>query len=317
MPTIRRNISFSGVGIHSGEKVNMVIKPLGKKHEILFKRTDIPDEQQNLVTARYGNVCDTSMRNTTIGKRDGTNVKTIEHLMAAFFMAGIDSALIEIDGPEVPIMDGSAAEFYSKISKAGKTNGFLKQIVVRKTIEVRADSILKKLPWWKRNWVRLVNFFTGRKFDGFVRISPSDNIAMNITATLDYPNKVIGRQSYSYSFVPGSGSVADFVENIARARTFGRYGEWEKLKEMGMARGANENNVIVVNDKGDGTMNELYWPDEFVRHKIIDLIGDMFLSEGMIIANIESYKGSHALNTILLKKLFRNPNNYDIIYMQR
>ena len=233
MPTIRRIIKFSGVGIHSGDNVEMTLKPLGKKHEILFKRTDIPDDQQNTVTARCGSVCDTSMRNTTIGKRDGTNIKTIEHLMAALFMAGIDSVLIEINGPEVHIMDGSAREFYDKISKAGKTNGFLKQIVVRKTIEVRADSILKKMPWWKRIWVRFTNLFTGRRFDGFVRISPSDDIAMHIKATLDYPNKIIGRQTYCYDFVPGSGSVADFVENIARARTFGRYDEWEKLKKNG------------------------------------------------------------------------------------
>ena len=313
MTTIRRVIKMSGVGIHSGKPVNMTIRPMAKKREILFKRVDIPEDEQNLISAKYGNVCDTSMRNTTIGKKMGANVKTVEHLMAAFFMAGIDSALVEIDNDEVPIMDGSAIEFYNKISHAGKTNGTLKRIVVRKTIEVDAKSALKKLPRLKRWWVLFTSFLVGRKWDGFVRISPSENIAMNITATLNYKDKIIGRQTYSYSFVPGSGAVQNFVDNIARARTFGKYSEWEKLKEMGMARGANEKNVIAVNDKGDGTLNELYWPDEFVRHKIIDIIGDMFLSGGFIIANIESYKGSHALNSLLLKKLFKNPNNYDII----
>ena len=100
---------------------------------------------------------------------------------------------------------------------------------------------------------------------------------------------------------------------MARARTFGKYSEWEYLKKHGMGRGANENNVIVLNDAGDGTLNKTFWPDEFVRHKIIDAIGDMFTSNGFIVGNLESYKGSHAMNNMLIKKLFSNPDNYDII----
>ena len=105
----------------------------------------------------------------------------------------------------------------------------------------------------------------------------------------------------------------DFVKNFARARTFGKYSEWEYLKKRGMGRGANENNVIALNDAGDGTLNSLIWPDEFVRHKIIDAIGDMFTSGGIICGALESYKGSHAMNNLVLKKLFSNPDNYDII----
>ena len=154
---------------------------------------------------------------------------------------------------------------------------------------------------------------SGRRDDGFVKLSPSDNGKMNIYATLVYKEKIIGRQSFSYSFDNTKKSVDDFVENVARARTFGKFSEWEYLKSHGMARGASEKNVIALNDNGDGTLNKTFWPDEFVRHKIIDLIGDMATSGGIIIGNIESYKGSHALNNILLKKLFSNPDNYDII----
>ena len=125
--------------------------------------------------------------------------------------------------------------------------------------------------------------------------------------------KIIGKQSFEYSFNGTKKSIDDFIKNIARARTCGKYSEWEYLKARGMGRGADETNVIALNDAGDGTINELNWPDEFVRHKIIDAIGDMFTAGGMICGKLESYKGSHALNNIVLKKLFSDPSNYDIV----
>jgi UDP-3-O-[3-hydroxymyristoyl] N-acetylglucosamine deacetylase len=130
---------------------------------------------------------------------------------------------------------------------------------------------------------------------------------------LVYPEKIIGKQSFSYSFDETEKSVDVFIKDVARARTFGKYSEWEYLKKRGMGRGANESNVIALNDAGDGTINDLIWPDEFVRHKIIDVIGDLFTSGGMICADVESYKGSHAMNNLVLRKLFSNPENYDII----
>ncbi len=128
-----------------------------------------------------------------------------------------------------------------------------------------------------------------------------------------YPEKIIGAQTYEYSFFAKKKSYNEFVKNIARARTFGKFSEWEYLKKHGMGRGANENNVIALNDTGDGTLNKLNWSDEFVRHKIIDAIGDMFTSGGFVVGNLESYKGSHALNNLVLKKLFSDSDNYDII----
>ena len=158
-----------------------------------------------------------------------------------------------------------------------------------------------------------MNKISGRKPDGFVSLCPNDGKSLDVKATLVYKEKIIGEQSFEYSFNGTKKSIDDFVKNIARARTFGKYSEWEYLKARGMGRGADETNVIALNDEGDGTINQLNWPDEFVRHKIIDAIGDMYTSGGMVCGKLESYKGSHALNNIVLKKLFSNPENYDIV----
>lgn len=310
MSTLAKKIKITGVGIHSGLPVNMVVKPSGKPG-IFFHRTDILGSE--LIPALAENVGETKMRNTTIGRTDGAHVQTIEHLMAALFLAGIDSAIIDIDGPETPILDGSASEFLAKFigNTDGKTQ--MKKIVVRRPVTVYAREVLRTLPAIVRFKLWVMNKIAGRKTDGFVKLSPNDGTSLNIVATLVYPERVIGRQTFSYSFNGTKKSVNDFVKNIARARTFGKYSEWEYLKAHGMARGASEKNVIALNDAGDGTLNPVIWPDEFVRHKIIDAIGDMFTSGGFVIGDLESYKGSHALNNLVLKKLFSDPENYDIV----
>ena len=309
MPTIKKSVEFVGRGIHSGLPVNMVVKP-SNMHGIFFKRVDLGDD---LIPALFNNVCDTKMRNTTIGQNDGANIKTIEHLMAALFITGVDSVIIEIDGPETPILDGSAVEFYKHIIAAGITEGKMQKIIVRKPVTVRARDVLRKLPIFTQIKIFFMNLLSGRRSNGFVKLSPSDNNSLNINATLVYPEKIIGHQSFSYSYNGTDETVQNFVKNIARARTFGKYSEWEYLKKHDMARGADETNVIALNDTGDGTLNKLFWPDEFVRHKIIDAIGDMFTSGGFIVGNLESYKGSHAMNNIVLKKLFSDETNYDIV----
>lgn len=310
MPTLKKQVKIKGKGIHSGLPVTMVIKP-SKKHGIFFRRVDLKDSP--LLAALYSNVGETKMRNTTIGDINFAHVQTVEHLMAALFMAGIDSAIIEIDGKETPILDGSALQFYDAFVKAGITSGKIKKIVVRKPIIATASELRKnlgiftRLKWW------LINTLAGRKSNGYVKLEPNDKNALEITATLIYPEKIIGSQTYTYVFSNNKKSVSDFVNNIARARTFGKYSEWEYLKKRGMGRGADETNVIALNDKGDGTLNETIWPDEFVRHKIIDAIGDMYTSGGFVIGKLESFKGSHALNNLVLKKLFSDKDNYDII----
>ncbi len=309
MPTLKKQVQISGHGIHSGLPVNMVIKP-SKKYGIYFRRTDIAGS--DLIAARYDNVGETKMRNTTIGDMAGAHVQTIEHLMAALFLSGIDSAIIEIDGPETPILDGSAAQFFDAFSAAGTTDGKMRRVVVRRAVAAHANEILRTLPRIARVKLWFFNKISGRKSDGYVKLEPGDG-ALDITATLVYPEKIIGAQTYSYHFDGTKKSVQNFVKNIARARTFGKYSEWEYLKAHGMGRGADETNVIALNDSGDGTLNPVIWPDEFVRHKITDAIGDMFTSGGWVVGKLTSYKGSHALNNLVLKKLFSDSGNYDII----
>ena len=312
MRTLKDNVLCSGVGIHSGEPVNMIIRPFDKPG-IFFRRVDLDDK--NLIPATYDNVSDTKMRNTTIGNLKGAHVKTIEHLMAALFVAGVDSALVDVDGAEVPIMNGSASLFYRRIMEAGITKGAgHKKIVVKKTVVATARGMLRALPFLERlKGFILGLFYRRRGLDGYVKLSPTKDKALNIKATLVYTEPIIGKQSFVYSFDNTKWSAENFIRNIASARTFGKYAEWGYLKAHGMARGADEKNVIVLDYGGEKTLNRIYWPDEFVRHKIIDAIGDMFTSGGFIVADLESYKGSHALNNAVLKKLFSNPDNYDII----
>ena len=290
--------------------MNIVVKP-GEGRGIFFKRVDMPET--DLIPATYDNVGETKMRNTTVGRVNAEHVQTVEHLMAALFIAGIDSAIIEIDGPETPILDGSAAQFIDAFKNAGVTRGKMRRVVVKQPVVAYAREMLRELPLFVRFKIWLFNTIAGRKSNGFVKLSPNDGKSLNVHATLIYPEKIIGNQSCSYLYDGSSDSIVDFVENFARARTFGKYSEWEYLKKRGMGRGANESNVIALNDAGDGTLNKTIWPDEFVRHKIIDAVGDMFTAGAFVCGNLESYKGSHALNNLVLKKLFSNPDNYDII----
>lgn len=303
-------IKFSGVGIHSGNTVNLVVKPT-KEKGVFFRRVDI--QNSDLIPATFDNVGEAKLRNTTIGNPNAEHVQTIEHLMAALFIAGIDGAIVEIDGAETPILDGSAAQFIEKFFGAGIKPNKMKKIVVKKEVVAKANEITRQLPIMVRVKLWIMNKLAGRKSDGFVKLSPNDGNSLNICATLIYPEKIIGKQSCAYSYDGTDDSVADFIQNFAQARTFGKYSEWEYLKKRGMGRGANENNVIALNDAGDGTINKTIWPDEFVRHKIIDAVGDMFTSGGMVCADLVSFKGSHAMNNLVLKKLFSNPQNYDII----
>ena len=311
MKTIKRVIKIAGHGIHSGEPVTMTLRP-SRRPGIFMRRTDLAGTEK--IAATFDNVGATHLRNTTIGNPVGAHVQTVEHLMAALFMAGIDSVVIDIDGPETPILDGSAREFYDAIAAAADGQSApMHQIVVRRPVVATATEIMRTLPKWTRIRIWVMNKLAGRRSDGYVKLCPGDAGKLTIGATLVYPEPIIGRQSYTYTYDGTKKSIATFVRDVARARTFGKYSEWEYLKRHGMGRGANEHNVIALNDAGDGTLNPVQWPDEFVRHKIIDAIGDMFTSGGFVCGTLESYKGSHALNNLVLKKLFSDPANYDII----
>lgn len=310
MATFKKKFEISGVGIHSGAPVKMVIKP-SKAKDIVFHRVDI--DKKFDIPATYDNVGETKMRNTTIGKMDSGYVQTIEHLMAALMMVGVDSAIIEIDGPETPILDGSAYDFMEKFLSIGVVGLSPKRIIVKREVIVKSAEAKKNIPMFEKLKFWIINKLAGRKTDGFVRLSPNGGHALNIIATLVYPEKIIGEQSFVYSFDGTKKSRDKFLRDVARARTFGKISEWEYLKKHGMGRGANEHNVIALNAAGDGVLNNLYWPDEFVRHKVIDALGDMFTAGGFVMGDLVSYKGSHALNNLVLRKLFSDPKNYEIV----
>lgn len=309
MTSITKKIKISGVGIHSGLPVNMVVLP-SKAPGIFFKRIDIKNSE--LIPATFDNVGDTMMRNTTIGNKNGAHVQTIEHFMAALFLLGIDSAIIEIDNFETPILDGSAYQFYKMLSAVVDGKGKMKKIMVKKPIIAYRNELAKNLPFWKRIKTIVLNHTIWRHGNGYVKLSPNES-GLLVDATLIYKDKIIGKQAFSCFLDGTKKSVDEFVKKIAKSRTFGKYSEWEWLKAHKMARGANEHNVIALNDNGDGTLNKLLYPDEFVRHKIIDAVGDMFTSGGFIYGHLESVKGSHALNNLILKKLFSDKDNYEII----
>ncbi|MCL2629088.1 MAG: UDP-3-O-acyl-N-acetylglucosamine deacetylase [Alphaproteobacteria bacterium] len=314
MASLKKTVKFSGVGIHSGAPVAVRILP-SKKPGIFFKRVD--QKGAPMIPAVWDRVSGAYKMNTTIrgaaacGFCEENYIETIEHLMAALFITGVTSAVIEINGPETPIMDGSAAEFIKLVKKLIVPGGRMRRIIVKRPVVAYRCDLVKRMPFWRRLTLRLHNWRLGRTEDGFVRLSPGKK-GMDIRMVMDYPDKIIGRQEFDYLFDGGKKSTEFFVKNISRSRTFGRISEWEYLKKRGMGRGANEKNVIVIDKTGEGTLNRLYFPDEFVRHKIVDLIGDFYLSGGMIVGKIESVKGSHGLNNEVLRLLFADPKNYEI-----
>lgn len=310
MATFKKKFEILGHGIHQGVPVKMVIKPR-KTRGIVFHRVDI--DKKFDIPAIYSNVGETKMRNTTIGEMSGAHVQTIEHLMAALMLVGVDSAIIEIDGCETPILDGSAYEFMKKFLEIGTVGPKLKRIIVKREVVVTSGEAKKNVPFLERAKFWILNKISGRKTSGYVKLMPNDGKSLNVMATLVYPEKIIGSQTFSYCFDETKKSQNVFMRDVARARTFGKISEWEYLKKHGMGRGANEHNVIALNAKGDGVLNKLCWADEFVRHKVIDALGDMFTSGGIIIGDLVSYKGSHALNNLVLRKLFSDPDNYEIV----
>ena len=218
MNTVTKNIEINGRGIHSGLPVKMVIKP-SDRPGIFFRRVDMAGT--GLVPALYNNVGETKMRNTTVGQINSAHVQTVEHLMAALFLCGVDSAIIEINDKETPILDGSAAEFYKLISGAVETKNKLKKIIVRKPVVAYANEVTRQLPLFVRLQIWIMNKLSGRKADGFVRLSPNDGNSLDVKATLVYREKIIGNQSFDYSYDGTKKSIDNFVKNIARARTFG------------------------------------------------------------------------------------------------
>tara|TARA_B100001063_G_scaffold22344_1_gene17026 strand:+ start:208 stop:1128 length:921 start_codon:yes stop_codon:yes gene_type:complete len=278
--TVKDLVNFSGVGLHSGKLVKVSIKPSKPNTGIIFKRVDLNDD--NLVIPNFSNVSNTSL-NTTISNESGVKVSTIEHLMGAFFGLGIDNALVEIDNEEVPILDGSAKEFIEKIKKVGfeESNAPIKIIKINKKVEFKEG-------------------------ERTISISPS-KISLDIDFELKYENPTIGNQKNKINV------YEDDLEDIFNSRTFCLYEDIEKIKKNGLAKGGSLDNAIVVKNNKILNENGLRNTSEFVNHKILDCIGDLYTCGYRMVASIICSQGGHYLTNKLLRKVFENKENFSII----
>ena len=281
--TLKNSVQFNGVGLHSGKIVNLSINPSEPDTGIVFKRVDLKDN--NLVYPSFLNVSNTSL-NTTISNDSGVKVSTIEHLMGALFSVGIDNALIEIDNEEVPILDGSAKEFVEKILATDfvVSNKPIKIIKINKKIE----------------------FKDGERY---ASMAPS-KLSLDIEFELKYKNEIIGNQKNKINV------YNDELEDVLNSRTFCLYEDIEAIKKVGLAKGGSIDNAIVV--KGTDILNKggLRNSKEFVNHKILDCIGDLFTSGYRIIGSIKCSQGGHYLTNQLLRKVFSDNSNFSIIEIQ-
>ena len=278
--TIKKNVSFNGVALHSGLDVNICIKPAEPNFGIVFKRVDF--KENNLVYPNFMNVTNTSL-NTTIENESGVKVSTIEHLMGALFGLGIDNALIEIDNEEVPILDGSAKEFIEKIISSG--------LVV-------SDSPIKIIKINKE-----IKFTDGERF---ISIEPS-TLCLDIDFELKYKNPIIGNQKNKVKV------FEDDLTDVYNSRTFCLFEDIELIKKNGLAKGGSLQNAIVVKDDEVLNPEGLRNDKEFVNHKILDCIGDLYTSGYRIIAKIKCSQGGHYLTNQLLRKVFENKDNFSIL----
>ncbi len=281
--TVKNNVNFSGVGLHCGQIVKVSIKPSEPNSGIVFKRTDL--KNNNIVLPNFSNVSNTSL-NTTISNEFGVTVSTIEHLMGALFGLGIDNALIEIDNEEVPILDGSAKEFIEKIISVGLqiSNAPIKIIKINKKIE----------------------FKDGKRL---ITIEPS-KLSLEIDFELKYANSVIGNQRNKINV------YEDDLNDVFNSRTFCLYEDIEMIKKKGLAKGGSLDNAIVVKEEKILNDNGLRNSKEFVNHKILDCIGDLYTSGYRMIASVKCSQGGHYLTNKLLRKVFENKDNFSIVEIQ-
>jgi UDP-3-O-[3-hydroxymyristoyl] N-acetylglucosamine deacetylase len=281
--TLRAAVSLSGVGVHSGDEVKIILHPAEANHGIAFLRTGLAGGNDRLIDARHLAVTATELC-TVIGDRESGAVATIEHLMAALTGLGVDNVLVEIDGPEVPILDGSAAPFVDAIDQVGiaAIGAARKYLKVLKPIRVTQGK-------------------------AFAELLPNER-AFRLEVEIDFPTQVIGRQRKAFDL-----SAAIFRREISRARTFGFMRDVEKLWSAGFALGASLENTVAIGEDGIINPEGLRYPDEFVRHKLLDAIGDLSLAGMPLLGTYRSYCGGHRLNFSVLEALFSSRSNYAIV----
>lgn len=284
--TLKNSIEFNGIGVHSGQACKIIIKPAAENTGIIFKKIgDDSCGSNSFVSANYDNVIDTRLC-TVIG--DGTlKFSTIEHLMSALWGVGIDNAIIECSSEELAIMDGSSAPFVETLEAVGVVE---QKSSPRKYLKILKETIIEE----------------GGKF---VKLSPSDVTSYKCSIDFDHP-------SIGYQEIVFEPHLSDYKREVSYARTFGFASEIEELKQMGLARGGSLENAVGVDEHGVMNPEGLRYYNEFVRHKLLDLIGDLFLTGYRFIAKIEGHKCGHYLNNMVLKKLFATPENFTFVELK-
>ncbi len=285
--SLKRAIPCVDKGLHSGVPVTMTLRPAPAGHGVVFKRTDVDADQLDpFVKAKFDAISDTRLC-STVSNADGVSVATIEHLMAALYATGVDNVLVELDGPETPVMDGSSEPFIFLIDCAGTVDLDAPRKVVRVLKDVRVETEA-----------------------GFAALSPVDELedGLTIDLTIDFPCDVIGRQSKSVRVAEGR-----FAREIAKARTFGFMHEVDAMRKAGLALGGGLDNAVVIDGETILNKDGLRYRDEFVRHKILDCIGDLALCGAELVGAVRAERTGHALNNALLHALFSDPSNYEIV----
>lgn len=275
--TIGKKVELVGIGLHKGVPVKMVLEPLSEDSGIVFYRSDMGVG----IELNPKNVIDTTM--ATVLAKDNARVSTIEHLLSAIHAHGIDNLKISLDNEEVPIMDGSAIGYCMLLEEAQivQQNTPKKAMRIKKPIEVRDG-------------------------DKFVRIEPSERVVFDFR--ISFPHQAIKEQAYKFTF-----STSAYIEEIARARTFGFLSEVNYLRSQGLAKGGDLSNCIVLDDNGVMNKEGLRYKDEFVRHKILDAIGDMAVLGIPLIGSYIAFAGSHKLNHLLTQKILNEQGAYEIV----
>ncbi len=280
--TINSKVSCNGIGLHSGTDTTITLFPAPCDTGIVFRRTDL-ETAKNSIKAIYSNVVTTNL-GTTIANEFGAKVSTIEHLVAALWGCGIDNIFIDIDSPEVPIMDGSSEPFVFLLECAGVT------------VQDKA-----------RHIIEVLKTITVEEADGkIIEVSPAEEFSINLH--IDFNHKQIQKQSFDYKT-----TFASFKNDLCRARTFGFKHEIEQLHKMGLAKGGSLKNAILVGE--DGIVNEegLRYKDEFVRHKTLDFIGDIYLAGYYISGQFKGTKTGHGINNKMLRKLLSDETAWRLI----
>lgn len=281
--TIQKEISTTGTGLHSGRAINLALKPAPTGHGIVFLRTDLKGD--NRIPALWDKVTDTRLC-TVVANAAGASVGTVEHLMAALRGCAVDNILIELDGPEVPAMDGSSKPFVDMIEKVGIAS----QDAVRRAIRV-----LKEV--------------TIEEGDKSVTLKPAEEFIFSGEIDFDHPD--IGCQRYEIKLLNGN-----FKHDLADSRTFGFFHEVEMMRQAGLALGGSLENAIVLDKEKVMNPDGLRHADEFIRHKLLDAVGDMYLAGAPILGAYEGVKAGHAMNNQILRKLFATTDAFEVIELQ-